>query len=83
MIPSRSYPGHHDTEVYNSINNPRCDLSISFSDDDMEGVQYLHENAVTITARICGFQVGNMMVDTRSSADVLFNHAYEKMAPKF
>ena len=48
----------------------------------MERVQYPHEDAVTITARICGFQVENMIVNIGSSADVLFNRAYEKMAPK-
>ena len=37
---------------------------------------------VTITTRICGFQVENMMVDTGSSIDVLFNCADEKMAPQ-
>ena len=48
----------------------------------MEGVQYPHEDAVTITARICCFQVENIMVDIGSSANMLFNLAYEKMAPK-
>ena len=80
--PNRSYLEHRDTGVYSSTKRPRYDVTINFSDDDMERVQYPHEDVVTIIARICGFQVRNMMVDTGSSADVLFNYVYEKMAPK-
>ena len=74
--------GHRGSGVYSSTKRLRQDLTVSFFDEDMEGIQYLHEDAVTITARICGFRVENMMVDIGSSADVLFNWAYEKMAPK-
>ena len=72
----------HHTGDYSSTKKPKHDHSISFFNDDTEGFQHPHEDVVTITAMICGFQVGNMMVDIGSSAGILFNCAYEKMALK-
>lgn len=48
----------------------------------MKGINFPHKDAIIISVRICGFRVNHMMIDTVSNADVLFNYAYERMAPK-
>ena len=52
----------------------RVDNTISFSDKDYEGVQMPHTNAMVILARVAKWKIKRIMVDTGSSADILFNH---------
>ena len=61
------------TGVYSAQKRLRYDLTISFFDADMEGVRYLYDDVVMITAKIFGFNVRNITVDTHNIADVLFN----------
>lgn len=46
----------------------------------MNGIDFPHDDAITISTHMCVFRINNVMIDIDSSADVLFNRAYEKMA---
>ena len=56
--------------------------TISFSDKDYEGVQTTHTDALVILARVAKWKIKNIMVDTGSSTDILFNHCYDKIKYK-
>ena len=60
----------------------RVDNTISFSDKDYEGVQTPHTDALVILARVTKWKIKRIMVDKGSSADILFNHCYEKIKHK-
>ena len=60
----------------------RVDNTISFSDKDYKGVQTPHTDALVIPAKVAKWKIKRIMVDTGSSADILFNHCYEKIKHK-
>ena len=60
----------------------RVDNTISFPDKDYEGVQTPHIDALVILARVAKWKIKRIMVDTGSSANILFNHCYEKIKHK-
>ena len=55
------------------------DNTITFTDEDFNGIEMLHHDALVILARIAGWKIKRVMIDTGSSADILFNGCYEKM----
>ncbi len=57
----------------------RASEAISFSDDDLEGVETPHDDAVVISMIINKFDVKRVLVDNGSSANVLYFGAYCKM----
>lgn len=56
---------------------PRMDMSISFSNNDLGNIQFPHEDALIIQAKISGFKIGKVMISTRSSKDIMYNHTFE------
>ncbi|GAA0151748.1 hypothetical protein LIER_10402 [Lithospermum erythrorhizon] len=52
---------------------------LSFSGKDFEGIECPHEDPLVITPVIANFEVGQMLVDTGSSIDILFLDAYLKL----
>ncbi|KAK3031549.1 hypothetical protein RJ639_035462 [Escallonia herrerae] len=54
----------------------RAHASLEFNDLDLEGVSLPHDDALVITLRVGAFQVKRILVDTRSSADILFEDAF-------
>ncbi|GAA0150961.1 hypothetical protein LIER_09783 [Lithospermum erythrorhizon] len=52
---------------------------LSFSRKDFEGIECPHEDPLVINPVIANFEVGRMLVDTRSSVDILFLDAYLKL----
>ncbi|KAK1257691.1 hypothetical protein QJS04_geneDACA016817 [Acorus gramineus] len=55
---------------------------ISFSNGDREGVQAPHSNHLVITLRISNYDIKRILVDTRSSTDILFMQPYLQMGLK-
>lgn len=53
---------------------------ISFNDDDLQGIRVLHDDALVISPLIANFKVKRVMVDTRSSADILALSAFKQIS---
>ena len=53
---------------------------ISFSDKDLEGIQHPHDDPLVLTMTVANFQVRRILVDSGSSADILFVEAYDKLS---
>ena len=58
---------------------PRLDMSITFSDSDLEGCQHPHDDPLVIRAVVANKIVHRVLVDNRSSADIIFASAFDKM----
>ena len=58
---------------------PRLDTSITFSDLDLEGCQHPHDDPLVIRAVVANKTVHQVLVDNRSSADIIFASAFDKM----
>lgn len=64
------------------VKKPIVDHFVSFLEKDMEGVQTPRQDALIISAWIIRFDVRKVTVEIGSSTDIIFNYAYENMAPK-
>ena len=58
---------------------PRLDMSITFSDSDLEGCQHPHDDPLVIRAVVANKTVHRVLVDLGSSADIIFASAFDKM----
>ena len=58
---------------------PRPDTAITFSDSDLEGCQYPHDDPLVIRAVVAKITVHQVLVDNESSADIMFASAFDKM----
>ncbi|KAL2499539.1 Uncharacterized protein Adt_25089 [Abeliophyllum distichum] len=52
---------------------------ISFTEEDMRGVHYLHCDALVVRAVVARNGLGRMLVDNGSSVNVIFSSMYEQM----
>ncbi|KAK3008782.1 hypothetical protein RJ639_014526 [Escallonia herrerae] len=53
--------------------------TITFSDDDSEGIKTPHDDPLVITIKAGNFDVKRVLIDNGSSAEILFHNAFEKM----
>ncbi|GFZ18321.1 hypothetical protein Acr_27g0000600 [Actinidia rufa] len=69
-----------EEEVYN-LSSPCVgdQPPITFSSDDLRGLHLPHDDALVISAVIANFNVQRILIDSGSSADILFISAFEKM----
>ncbi|XP_010242239.1 PREDICTED: uncharacterized protein LOC104586642 [Nelumbo nucifera] len=67
-------------EINDRGHGRRCDTSITFTDDDLRGVQTPHDDALVITDKVADFELQRILIDTGSSANVLFEDAFEKLS---
>ena len=58
---------------------PRLDTSITFSDSNLEGCQYPHDDPLVVRAVVANKTVHRVLVDNGSSADIIFASAFDKM----
>ncbi|XP_021803037.1 uncharacterized protein LOC110747146 [Prunus avium] len=52
---------------------------ISFTQKDMEGIEFSHNDALVVTLRVANSMVKRVMIDGGSSADVLFWSTFKRM----
>ena len=56
------------------------DMSITFSDSDLEGCQHPHDDPLVVRAVVANKIVHRVLVDNVSSADIIFASAFDKMS---
>jgi hypothetical protein len=55
------------------------DQVISFSEDDARGIHQPNDDALVVTMTIARFITRRMLIDNRSSADIIYLPAYQQM----
>ena len=58
---------------------PRLDMSITFSDSDLEGCQHPHDDPLVIQVVVANKVIHRVLIDNGSSADIIFASAFDKM----
>ncbi|KAK3000809.1 hypothetical protein RJ639_022457 [Escallonia herrerae] len=58
---------------------PKVPATISFDDTDLEEVLTPHDDALVISLQIDAYVIKRILVDTGSSADILFEEAFSQM----
>ena len=66
-------------EIQAASKLPRLDTTITFSDSDLEGCQYPHDDPLVIRAIVANTIVHRVLIDNGSSADIIFASAFDKM----
>ena len=51
---------------------------ITFTEEDTQGVQFPHNDAVVVSLNIANYAVRRILVDNESSADILFYDAFQE-----
>ncbi|GAV59684.1 hypothetical protein CFOL_v3_03215, partial [Cephalotus follicularis] len=52
---------------------------ISFSEADYEGVRLPHDDLVVVTLQMALFTVKRILIDSGSSTDILYKHAFDQL----
>ncbi|KAK3016946.1 hypothetical protein RJ639_007322 [Escallonia herrerae] len=76
---SRKAYARHVNLTQGSAKRPRTSTSLEFNDADLDGISLPHDNALVITLRVNAFNVKRFLVDTGSSADIIFEDAFNQM----
>ena len=59
---------------------PRLDMTITFSDSDLEGCQHPYDDPLVVRAIMANTTVHRVLIDNGSSANIIFASTFEKMA---
>ncbi|KAK3019536.1 hypothetical protein RJ639_004324 [Escallonia herrerae] len=57
----------------------KASTSLEFDDTDLDGISLPHDDVLVITLRIDAFQVKRILVDTGSSANIIFEDAFNQI----
>lgn len=70
-------------QVYNLYAQPskrfKSESTISFSDEDYEGIIFPHDDALVVATTIGEYLVNKVLVDNGSSINILYHHALVQM----
>jgi hypothetical protein len=55
------------------------DQIITFSEDDARGIHQPHDDALVVTMTIAGFITRRVLINNKSSADIIYLPTYQKM----
>ncbi|KAK2997940.1 hypothetical protein RJ639_025715 [Escallonia herrerae] len=69
----------HVNLTQGSTKRPRTSTSLEFNDADLDGISLPHDDALVITLRVDAFNIKRFLVDTSSSADIIFEDAFNQM----
>ena len=58
---------------------PRLETTITFSDSEMEGCQHPHDDPLVIRVVVANKTIHKVLIDNRSSTDIIFASAFDKM----
>ncbi|KAK2997261.1 hypothetical protein RJ639_025909 [Escallonia herrerae] len=76
---SRKAYARHVNLTQGSTKRPRTSTSLEFNDADLDGISLPHDDALVITLRVDAFNIKRFLVDTGSSADIIFEDAFNQM----
>ncbi|GAV62299.1 LOW QUALITY PROTEIN: hypothetical protein CFOL_v3_05823, partial [Cephalotus follicularis] len=66
-------------EVASGGDHSRDEEVISFSYVDYEGVRLPHDDPVVVTLKVALFTMKRILIDSGSSADILYQHAFDQL----
>ena len=75
----RSFRSAEIEEIQAVSKQPRLDTFITFFDLDLQGCQHPHDDPLVVRAVVANKTVHRVLVDNRSSADIIFASAFDKM----
>ena len=65
--------------VHTLCKRPRAPPRIEFTEQDLVGVHYPHEDALVVTLRVSIYDVPRVLVNNRSAVNVIFLNTLRKM----
>ena len=75
----RSIRSEEVGEIQTVSKLPRLDITITFSNSDLEGCQYPHDDPLVVRAIVANTTVHRVLIDNGSSVDIIFASAFDKM----
>ena len=75
----RSFRLGETLEVQAVSKLPRLETTITFSDSDLESCQHPHDDSLVIRVVVANKTVHRVLIDNRSSADIILASAFDKM----
>ena len=75
----RSFRSGETLKVQAVSKLPRLDTTITFSNANLEGCQHPHDDLLVIRVIVANKTVHRVLIDNRSSVDIIFGSAFEKM----
>ncbi|XP_010259202.1 PREDICTED: uncharacterized protein LOC104598722 [Nelumbo nucifera] len=72
-------PSSKKQKYLNASKEPSCRNALVFTDEDLKGVTVPHDDALVVAAIIANYVVKKILVDSGSSADILFYNTFERM----
>ncbi|GFY90756.1 hypothetical protein Acr_07g0009530 [Actinidia rufa] len=68
-----------EEEIYNLSSCVSDHPPITFGNDNLRGLHLLHDDALVVSSVIANFNVQRILIDNRTSSDILFISAFKRM----